>query len=242
MKKSVAFFSFVALLAAMGSTYAEGQSAEDMLAKAIEAIGGKETLEKIEDRTVSGTMEMVQMGTSATVSMYQKKPDKMRMEFETMGMMMTQAYDGKTAWGVNPQTGETQEMPGGAAKNIRRQAIGNDALLHPDKYGVTYEYKGTEKVKDKDCHVLQQVFDDGFKVSLYLDAETFLSVKSQATDTNQMGIEVLSETYYGDYKKVEGVSVAHEISIFQDGQAFMNINIVEVEFNTGLEDSFFKMN
>jgi hypothetical protein len=57
-----------------------------------------------------------------------------------------------------------------------------------------------------------------------------------------MGIEVVSETYYGEYKKVEGVSVAHEISIFQDGEAAMNINIMEVEFNSGLEDSFFKMN
>jgi outer membrane lipoprotein-sorting protein len=242
MKKIVALFSFAALLVAMGSVFAQGQSAEDILAKVIEAQGGKEALEKIEDRTLSGTMDMVQMGTTASVSMYQKRPDKMRMEFEMMGNMMTQAYDGKTAWGVNPGTGQAQEMPDEAAKSIRRQAVGNDAFLHPDKYGVTYEYKGTEKVKDKDCHVLQQVFDDGYKVSLFVDSETFLPVKSQATDTNQMGVEVLSETYYGEYKKVEGVPVSHKISIFQDGQEFMHINIVDVEFNSGLEDSFFKMN
>jgi outer membrane lipoprotein-sorting protein len=224
------------------SGYTGGPSAEDILAKVIEAQGGRETLDKIRDRTIAGTMNMIQAGSSASVTMYQKKPNKMRMEFEVSGEMMIQGYDGKSAWYINPQTGKTQEVPAEAAKDIRRQAIGNDALLNPKKYGVTYEYRGSEKVKEKDCHVLQQIFADGYTVSHFFDSKTFFLVKSESTDKDQNGVEVRSETYYTEYKKVEGVPTPHEVSILQDGREFTRIKIVQVKFNSGLEDSLFKMN
>lgn len=236
---SLCLLSFSTICLSSSGLY--GQSADTVLAKMIEAQGGKETLESIEDRTVSGNMEMIQMGANGSVSMYQKKPNKMRMEFEMMGMMMTQAFDGQTAWAVNPQTGATQEMPEQAAESFKRQALGNEALLHPEKYGIEYTYKGTEKVKDKDCHLLEQSFSGGHKVTFYVDAGTYLPIMTKATDVNQMGAEVEAETYYSDYKKVDGIQVPHKISVFQDGQQFMIVTISEVDFNSGLEDSLFAM-
>jgi outer membrane lipoprotein-sorting protein len=240
MKKVIALCSIVLVI--VGASYLSAQTADEILAKVIEAQGGRDTLEGVEDRTISGTMDMIPMGTSASVTMYYKKPDKMRVEFEMMGMMVTQAYDGQTAWGVNPQTGATQETPEKNAAGFKRQAMGNEALLHPDKIGVTYEYEGKETVKDKECHVLVQTFADGHKTTIYVDAETYLPIKSKSMEVNQMGAEVEAETFYSDYQKVDGISVAHEMSIFQGGQEFMNISIADVEFNAGLEDSLFSMN
>jgi hypothetical protein len=57
-----------------------------------------------------------------------------------------------------------------------------------------------------------------------------------------MGIEVEAETFFSDYKKVDGIMVAHTLVSYQDGEEFMTMTITEVKFNSALEDSLFAMN
>jgi outer membrane lipoprotein-sorting protein len=48
-------------------------------------------------------------------------------------------------------------------------------------------------------------------------------------------------SFESDFKKVEGMTIAYSIIIFQDGEEFMKLALSEVTFNSGLEDSLFKM-
>jgi len=187
------------------------QDAAKILKKMIKAQGGEKVLSSIKDSMMTGTMEMIQMGLTGSITMYQKEPNMMRMDAEVMGMTITQAYDGETAWMINPQTGAAEELPPETSDDMRRQALGNDALLHPEKYG------------------------------LYVDPDTYLVYKTKARTTNQMGVEVEAETIFSEYKKIDGVMVPQKLTIYQDGEEFMTMTITEVKFNTGLEDSFFKM-
>lgn len=212
-----------------------------ILDKMIKAQGGRKLLENITDSSVSGSMELTQMGMSGSLTMYQKEPNMMRLDIEIMGMVITQAFDGTTAWMVNPQTGSTEEMPEQAAEDMARQSLGNDSLLHPEKYGITYSYKGTEKIDGKDCLVLEQTYSDGHTATIYIDSKTYLTYKSKTTTVNQMGVEVEAESIMSDYRKVEGIMTAHSLITYQDGEEFMNMTMTEVKFNTGLEDSLFKM-
>jgi outer membrane lipoprotein-sorting protein len=216
------------------------QTTEEIVAKMIKAQGGKAALEKIKDTTLSGTMEIVQMGMSGTLTYYHKEPNKMRMDMEFMGMVMTQAYDGENAWGVNPQTGGIEDMPEDQAKDMQRQALGNDAVLHPEKYGITYAYKGKETIEGKDYYVLEQTFEDGFTTTLYIDTNTGLLYKSKSKGTGMMGGEVDQEVLVSDYKKVEGLMVAHKMQIIQEGEEAITMTFTDVKFNSGLEDTFFK--
>jgi len=241
MKKYLSFSISAVFLLCLITNPGFGQTAKEILGKMIEAQGGEKTLEAIKDTTITGTMEMVQMGVSGSMTMYQKEPNKTRVDIEVMGMVITQAYDGTVAWMTNPQTGATQEMPEKFAQEMKRQALGNDSLLHPEKYGISYELKEKEKIDDKDCFVLEQVFSDGYKATLYIDSATFLPYKSKAKTINQMGVEVLGETILSNYQKVEGTTVAHSMTIFQDGQEYIKMTITKVSYNSGLEDSLFKM-
>jgi outer membrane lipoprotein-sorting protein len=216
------------------------QSAKDILDKMIEAQGGKASLAKIKDTTTSGTMEMVSMGLSGSLTIYQKEPNKMRMDMELMGMVMTQAYDGEIAWGLDPNTGSIQEIPAEQAQDIKRMALGSDSTLHPEKYGITYSYMGKETIEGQDFHLLKQAFEDGFSATLYVNAKTYLVHKTKSKAPNQMGMEVDQEVFATDYRKVEGIMVAHAIRILQDGEEFLTMTFTEVAINTGLEDSLFK--
>jgi len=217
------------------------QTAKEIMEKMIEAQGGRQAIEKIKNTTLTGSMEMIPMGMSGVITIYQKEPNKMRLDIEIMGMMITQAFDGKTAWGVNPQTGEAQEMPEKQAEYFRRQALGNHAFLNPEKYGINFAFKGKEKIEDKDYLVLEQTYSDGYKVNLYVDPLTYLTYKSKGITLNQVGVEVEAETYVSDYKKVEGILIAHSMITYQDGEEYMRMTIDEVVFNSDLEDVLFSM-
>lgn len=219
---------------------ARAQSVSEIIAKSIEAQGGKDALSKIKDTTTTGTMEIIQMGMSAALTIYQKEPNKMRMDIDVMGMLITNAYDGTKGWAVNPQTGVAEEMNEKQSQSQRLQAMGYDAALYPEKYGITYALKGKEKLGDKDCFVLEQSFKDGFKATVYINASTFLTEKTVAK-SDAMGTEIESETVMSDYRKIDGIMVPFAMTIFQGGAEFGRVTVTKVAFNSNLEDSFFQM-
>jgi outer membrane lipoprotein-sorting protein len=242
MKKTLIWMLAGACIISSLPVMGYGQEAGQVLEKMIEAQGGRKVLESLKDTTVSGTMELIQQGMNATMTMYQKEPNLMRMDIEVMGMVITQAFDGQKGWYLNPQTGAAQDMDENMNKEFKRQALGNDSLLNPAKYGITYAAKGMEKAGDKECLVLEQTMSDGHKSTLYLDPDTHLIARTKTTTMSQMGGgEVQSETIFGDYRKEGDVLVAHTLTILQDGAEFARMTLTKVTYNSGLEDSLFQM-
>ncbi len=241
MKRSMIFVFVGVMLISLVSSLGFGQTGEEILQKMIEAQGGRKALEAIKDSTMTGTMQIVAMNISGSLTMYQKEPDKQRMNIEVMGMTITQAYDGTTAWMTNPQTGATQEMPEKEAKYFKRQAMGIDATLNPQKYGIKFEFKGKEKINDIEYLVLEQSFPDDFKVTSYVDPKTYLTYKTRSKTPNQVGAEVESESIMSDYKKIQGLMTPQSITVYQDGQEYIKMAIIEITYNSNLEDSLFKM-
>ncbi len=214
--------------------------AAQILSKMIEAQGGKKRIQEIKDMVVTGTVEITQMGLDGSLTIYQKEPDKLRSDIEVMGMIITQAYDGKTGWWINPQTGETEEMSEQMATEMKRDALGNDSLLNPEKYGIFYTYDGTETIDGVEHHILTQHHTDGYEATLFISGETYLVSRSKAITLAQTGVEVMIETYHSDYKEIDGTMVAHSLIVYQDGEEYMVTTITDVQYNTGLEDSLFK--
>jgi len=241
MKKILISTFLLAFGLGLIAVYADAQKLPEVMAKMIAAQGGRKALEAIKDTTSSGTAEMIQFGMNGSITVYQKEPDKSRMDIEVMGMVITRAYDGTTAWGVNPQTGASEVMSDQEGAQMKWGSYGNDALLNPAKYGISFELKPKEKVNDKDYIVLDQVFKDGFRNTMYLDPETYLIFKTKAKTVSPAGTEIEMETLMSDYQKEGDVVVAKAMTIYQGGQEYMRLNFSKVVFNTGLEDVFFKM-
>lgn len=242
MKKPCSIFLLSFFLVALMTSPGSGQTAEEIIKKMIEVQGGKKVFESIKDMTLSGNLEVVQQGLSGSITIYKKEPNKMRRDIEIMGMIITQAYDGETAWGVNMQTGNTEEMEEQPAVEMKRQSLPIISLLYPEKYGFSFDYKGKEKIEGKEYFVIELTYPDGFKATLYVDTETYLTYKAKAKTMGPMGYEVESEQFTSDYKKIDGMIVAHSMVTFIEGEEYIKITVTSVKFNTSLEDSFFKMN
>lgn len=241
MKKSLSLIVCGVFLLGIASVPGYSQTAKEILSKYIEAQGGAKALASVKDTTVSGTMDLVSYGMTGGLTMYQKEPNKMRMDIEVMGMLITQAFDGEVGWMVNPQTGATEQMPQEAATEFKRQALGNEALLNPEKWGIKYDFTGKEKINDKEYLVLTQTTQDGHVTTLYIDPATYLTYKTKGKSLGESGEEIMAESILSDYKKVDGLLVAHSMTTLRDGQEFMRMTITKIAFNTGLEDSLFQM-
>ena len=242
MKKALTLTLAAAIVLSLIALPAQAQTskeAQDVLNKMINAMGGRKALEAIKDTTESGTIELTAMGYSGTVTMYQKEPNKMRMDMEIMGMVITQAFDGTKGWMVNPQTGTAEDMTEAQSKDFARQALGNGAFLNPQKLGITYAVKPKAKVEDKECLVLEQTMADGHKSTIYVDPVTYLVAKAETMGMGQAGVEVKVESYPSDYRKIGDAQVPFATRIVQDGAEFAKMTLTKVTYNTGLEDSLF---
>lgn len=240
MKKAMIICVLGLFLYSITSIPGYTQTAEEIIQKMIEATGGRKALESIDDSTVTGTIDLTDAGYTGEITIYKKEPSKMRIDVEVLGMVITQAYDGTVAWWVNPQTMATEEMPPTEAASMKRDALPRDATFNPEKYGISFEYKGKEQIDGKDHFVIDQTYADGFEVTLYVDAATYLITKSKGTMDTGAG-EVEFEQVVSDYKKVNGLLIAHTITAYVNGIESRIIKINDIRYNTGLEDSLFSM-
>jgi outer membrane lipoprotein-sorting protein len=239
------------LLAALAALPGYGQKAAPagskeamaVVEKLIEAKGGRKLLESIKDTTVSGTAEIVQYGVTAPITLYHKEPGKLRQDLTIAEANMTivQTFDGRKGWYTNLQTGMTEEMPDFMAKEFARGATQTQALLYPQKIGVTYALKPKEAIEGRDYIVLEQTQADGHKTTLCLDPETYLPYKAVSQAVDQSGAEVESEEYSTNYQKVGGVMVPYAIRQVQNGSDAIRITVTAVTFNTNLDDAFFTL-
>ena len=65
--------------------------------------------------------------------------------------------------------------------------------------------------------------------------------KAKGKTAGTTGEEVEFEQFQSDYKKVNGLLLAHSMVTYSSGKETQKITLEEVSSNTGLEDSLFKM-
>lgn len=241
MKKIFSLSVFGIFLLGLLITSASSQNAKIILERVIEAQGGRELLENIKDSTVLARGRLVQLGMSGTAEMYSKEPNKERLDIEVRGVVITVAFDGEIAWMTNPQTGIAEEMPGKLVEVVRKTSIGYSAFLHPEKYGISYNFKGKKSIGSKDYLLLERIYSDGYTVTFYINPNTYLIYKIKYKTFNEKLKEVEAEMIYSDYKNVTDIMTPHSITTFEGGNKIMILTVTEVAYNSGLEDSVFEI-
>jgi len=231
-------------MAACKSTEKVPLSMEDNLVeKNIEALGGLENIQAIQSLKLTGAAEM--MGYDLTYVLYQKRPGKARTEI-SMDMMgeIISAYDGETAWSINPlEGGGAQVLPEGQDRNIKDQANIGSMLVGYQEKGLTLEYVGEEEVKGTATHNLKVIRPDGSELFVFLDAASYLIIKTETETLDaQSGSMMTVETYSSDYRDVNGLMMPFEMEMVVGGGQFVfNITFSDAEANIDVDDAIFTM-
>jgi len=217
------------------------KTADEVIAKYVEAIGGRTKLDAIKTIRMTGKA-IVQGGIEVPMVMEIKRPSKARVDSTFQGMTITQAYDGATGWFVMPFSGNTnpEKMPPDQVKRMESQADFEGPLVDYKKKGHTVEFAGTDEVEGTSVYKLKVNKKDGDVEQHFIDKEHYLPV-SMKTKTEVQGTEMEIEVSFGDYKEVSGVIMPHSVSQKAGGMGASTIAIEKIETNVDIADDRFAM-
>jgi len=213
----------------------EGDDARAIVDKAIKASGGEENLKKHQTATwdQKGTYYGMGDGVAYTGMIAVQRPDKFRMEVENV---FTIVLNGEKGW--RQFGGETQEM---SKEEIERSQADNRAgwiaSLAPLKdKAFTLTSIGEAKV-DKKPALGVKVTRKGYpEVKLYFDKKTGLLVKSEfKTYSGEESKDVTQETFYQDYKEVDGAQVPSRVVMHREGKIYVEAEMSN--FKSGKVDA-----
>jgi len=161
--------------------------------------------------------------------------------------MVAQAYDGQTAWMLNPFMGETaQQLPGDQAKSVIEEAEFEDPFIDYKAKGHEVILEGSEDVQGIQCFKVRLVKNKGNadKESTqyyYFDKEAFLPfmVKTSVASGPQSGQEI--ETYLSDYQDAgNGMIMPYSFEVKMGGQVVQAMVFEKITLNEDIPDDEFK--
>jgi outer membrane lipoprotein-sorting protein len=229
--------------AALLAVSASAQTADELIDKNIKAKGGLDKLKALQSMKFTGKMKMGPM--EAPFIVMKKRPENFRLEFTIQGMTGIQAYDGTTGWLVMPFMGkkDPEQMSADMLKEFKEEADFDGPLMDYKTKGNKVEFVGKEDVQGTAAYKLHVVTKEGNESTLYLDAESYLEIKSESKRKVQ-GQEMESETTLGDYKDVGG-GLLFPMSIESHAkgkEGSQSITIEKVELNpTTVDAAIFHM-
>jgi outer membrane lipoprotein-sorting protein len=233
----------LSLCAVLLTVSAFGQTADELLEKNINAQGGKDKLKAIQSMRMTGKMKMGPM--EAPITIVKVRPSEMRVDFTIQGMTGTSAYDGTTGWNLMPFGGnkDPQKMTEEQLKDIRVEADFDGPTFDYKAKGNKVEYVGKVDVEGTPAYKLHVTTKEGKESNLYLDAETYLLIRTEAT-RNVNGQDLEMESSIGDYKTVDGITMAYSMESHVKGKENMggqSITIDKIELNPKVDAAMFKM-
>lgn len=209
---------------------------EQILDKYEKATGSNVRRTKIKSIVTKGSFEIASLGVKGTVEVYQKAPNKMFTIQNIPGFgVITDGYDGQTAWTQDPTSGLRQKKGEELAQTKRTADFTGTLRSQFSKF----ELKGTEKVEGKDAYVIVATPNEGKPETWYFDTQTGLMIRSDATIVSAMG-EIPVKNFIEDYREFEGMLIPY--STRQVAAAFTAvIKIEDVKTNVPIDDAKFAM-
>ena len=218
------------------------QTADEIIAKNIQARGGADKLKSVKSIKSTATMAMGP-GMEAPGVLIQKRENLARLEFTIQGLTAVQAYDGKNGWQVMPFMGkkDPELMSADEAKEIEETADMDGPLMDYKSKGHQVELLGKEKVEGTDAYKLKVSLKNGDVQTVYIDADSFLEIKEETKRTVR-GSEQVFESAIGDYKEVGGIIFPFAVESGVKGSSQkQKLTITKLELNVAADDSIFKM-
>ncbi len=216
---------------------AQAQNLESILEAHYKA-SSMEKMQKIETIFTIGKNMYSMAGIESGFTMYQARPNKLRIEAEVQGSKLIQTYNGEKGWMYAPAMGISQpkELSEQELETILNQAEFENPLWNYEEKGNTIEVIGSSEDGSEDHLKLTNEKGDVLNFFISKDTHLITTIKStQLMGGSDQEIEIKMK----DYKNVKGIPVSHFISTKLGGQVVYTITIEKVEYNQDLDPALF---
>lgn len=216
----------------------DGVTSNNIVEKYIQALGGQQALQSIENLTT--LYKMNQMGQTINVQTTVQSPNQYKEIIVSEGMEISRkVYNGEkgTVSGMGQVKAMTEEEVAELAEQMDLQSI-----LHPEKYGVSYYLIDKEIIDGVNTYVVEKLSNNGSnKSTLFFDEHSGLLIRSiTAMDVQGQSLNVVADfSNYVEVRDGNGYKVPEKITQSMAGQE-MVLELTSARANRKLKNSEFR--
>ena len=238
----------VAIPSAVGADVPDAPAkltAAQVVEKNVAVRGGLQAWKAVQTLSMSGKLEAGgTQNTELPFALEMKRPRKTRVELQFDGQTAVQVYDGAKGWKLRPflNRHEVEPYSPEELKAASMQADLDGPLMDYAAKGTKLELEGIQPVEGRAAYNLKLTLKTGQVQHVWVDAQSFLDVKVEGTPRRLDGKYHPVETYFRDYRQVNGLMVPYVLETAVEGAKHTEkIRIESVVVNPKLEDSHFAM-
>jgi photosynthetic reaction center cytochrome c subunit len=208
------------------------ETADQVIAKYYEAIGGEAAAQKTSSAVMRGTA-VDRAGASFPATVTEKAPGRYRISIEAK-TPISRGFDGTTAWMKNGDT--ARDLAGIDLLALARDASPWIAARLKPSF-IRFQVGRYERIDGHDVITLNGTVSPDVTESLSFDRESGLLVRRLSRLRTVLG-RLQVQIDYADYRAVDGVKVPFEVRI-ADWESVTTLKFSEVKLNAPVEDSTF---
>jgi len=223
------------LSTALGVATVKAQSADDIVSKHLDALGGKNVINSVKTVYVESIVDL--MGSEAPSITYILNGKGYRNELDFNGSKIIQCVTDKGGWGINPLMGQTTatDIPSDQLKSSQLNlSLGGPLMDYASKgFKVTFEGKDSADTRVK------LTTKDGVEIIYYINSNTYLIDKA-VNRISINGQDVETTAIFTDYKKTDiGLVMPYSQQIVLP-QITLNITNKKIEVNKDIDPAIFE--
>ena len=150
-------------------------TAQDVVEKAIRALGGRDKMLEVNHSLIQGTLDIKSVNIKGTYKIYSARPNKLYAWFDvdTMGIL-ERGYDGTVYWEKNSASGARIFRGDELKLNV---LLAHFDLLYYDQLYKELKYKKVAEINSQLCHEVDLLSPDGVPITMHFSQTTGLPVQ-----------------------------------------------------------------
>ena len=226
----------------LGACLLPAQTAQELVARNLEARGGIDKIKAIRTLRMSGKAQSGPM--TFLVTLIGMAPNLRRQEATIQGMSQIEVYDGGIGWKISPFEGrkDPELMGEDELRGFVEEADFYGPLVDYQTKDNRIEYLGKDTVDGDDAYRLKVTLANGDICYYYLDPDSYLEIRVERMHFIRGSVRE-SFSNYGSYKKVNGVYFPFSIDSGnpRNPEVSAKISIDKIEANVPVTPQDFKM-
>ena len=211
---------------------------EEVIAKHVEARGGRDNWDKI--RSIRMTGDFTAFSKVAPFTLTRARDNSYLMDTKMNGRVVIIGHDGATTWWNNHWFKEGAErMTGIDSEVAKADAHFVNPLFNYEELGMTAEYIGETEYEGMPALGIKLTRPDGAEETWYLDPSSHLEY-ARTSPGSDFGRPLPQRTFYDDFREIEGVMIPFLVATqWYTRNRVMHVDNVEV--NTEVDPAMFSM-
>lgn len=219
----------------------QAQTADEIVNKHIDAMGGKEKLGSLKSLYIEYDMEVMGNQAAGTSSLVNGKGYRSETDFN--GQKIINVITDKGGWTINPMMGQSTAtaMPADLVNMQKGQLDAGGPLFNYAAKGSSVELQGRDTINGVKAYKLKLKSKDGVEGTFWIDPTTYYILKS-SSKASVGGQDIETSVAFSNYKKTDyGIVVPYSTEITLPQGFTLTINNKKVDVNKDIDPKIFDM-